>query len=150
MVRARGKTAMRRVQAAAEKAGFHVIKPAIPEGMEPVEGSNAAGFFTFEAAGQEIVGVLTATTPIENTSRGVVEQRYVFVRDGDTDPVILPSHYDLMTRLDKLATRMPIRVWIQYLGQQEANVPSGFLHRYAVATVKATQQPLKFPADVSS
>lgn len=120
---------------AAQKAGYEPLVDAQPPaGAETVEGPSGAGFYNFESPGQQLQGTLIATTPIENT-RGEMVQRWVILEDGASDTVILPDHYDLVERLRKAVEKRPLptKVWIQYRGKQAANVPSGFLQRYAVA-----------------
>lgn len=155
----------RQAQDMARRAGFEtevqyeLVESDLPEGYESVEGPTGGGFFNFEAVGQQIRGTLLATTIIE-TEREVINPdtkkkekvteavaRWQFLIDGASDAVILPNHYDLVERLQKLENNMgltlPVRsVVIQYRGQQAARTRSGFIHRYAVGVDRGAQQAL--------
>jgi len=163
--RERASREAREVQQMAERAGiasevideFGLIKPDLGEGVEPVtvpEGQ--ANFFDFEERGQKIIGTLVGVTtikPKKGKDAGKELKRWVFLPDGETDAVTLPSYYDLELRIAKLlqTNQLPVRgVVLQYLGKVKANTPAGFIKRFAVGRLPAGEQQVLIDKDVAS
>jgi hypothetical protein len=135
---------MRKTLQQAEAQGMETLAdPKPPVGaQEEIEDSASAGFFGFEVQGEQLVGTLVGSVKIKNQQQEE-RLRYRLLPDGETEPVILPDHWDLNDKIDRLLVEhaMPVRVWIAYRGVQPANTPAGYVKRYKVAIMKEQPSP---------
>lgn len=110
-----------------------------PAGEEVKGGRN----FLNMKEGDEIRGVLVGTTPIES-KRGKKKEmvdRYVFQKGTET--FILPSHFDLDSKLAVILGKGSMReVWIFFRGY-ELNVPGVQGNRLARYKVKDLEETAK-------
>ncbi len=103
----------------------------------PPEGVKLVGeriFYQFPKPGAFIFGTLLS--PVEIKGRGGESKpRWRLAKDGQE--YILPGHSDLDRKLTTIFDpRKTQQVWIQYLGQEPARTPSGYVCRYAVGIVE--------------